>query len=120
MDVGLIDKYKAVDEPDKRSFSERLRRVRRKPGLDQLGAQTDGVASPAPRKGSGHRRAQTWSDSSDGTSNGAQSLLQSIQQLDLESAERRQRKLAEQQALWEATVPKPLYLFIERRSPERT
>jgi serine/threonine-protein phosphatase PP1 catalytic subunit len=103
----MVDKYTAAEEPDKRGFSDRLRRVRRKPGSDQLGAQGDSTANatPPPRR-NGHMRSQTWSDSPNATSNqGAKSLLQNIQQLDLECTERRKRRLEEQRALWERTIP---------------
>jgi serine/threonine-protein phosphatase PP1 catalytic subunit len=115
----VVDDDKVVDEPDRRSFfSERLRRVRRKPGLDELGAQIDGTATYPPRRRKGHKRSRSWSNPSSAPSGDcAQSLLQSIQQLDIEHAQRRKRSLKEQQALWEATMPKPRSLFIEHRAP---
>jgi serine/threonine-protein phosphatase PP1 catalytic subunit len=116
----MVDKYTAADEPDKRGFSERLRRVRRKPGSDQLGAQGDGTTTPSARR-NGHMRSQTWSDSLNITSNdGAKSLLQSIQQLDLECSERRKRKLEEQRQLWEQTIPEALPVYLGPHISEQT
>jgi serine/threonine-protein phosphatase PP1 catalytic subunit len=115
------DNYKPVEEPIPRSFSDRFKRVRRRPGSDQLGAQADGTFTPLPQRRKGHKRSQTWSNSSLTPSGDcAQSLLQSIQQIDMENAQRRKRGLEEQQALWEATVPKSLTQFIERHSDERS
>lgn len=112
------EEYMVVDEPDKRSFSERLRRVRRKPGLGELGAQIDGTATYPPRRKKGHRRSRSWSNPSSGPSGDcAQSLLKSIQQLDIEHAQRRRRSLKEQQALWEATMPRAQRASIEHRVP---
>jgi serine/threonine-protein phosphatase PP1 catalytic subunit len=110
----MVDKHTAADEPDKRGFSNKLRRVRRKPGSDQLGAQSDSTATATPpgRK-NGHMRSQTWSDPLNATSDhGAKSLLQNIQQLDLECAERHRRTIEENWMLWERTIPpiRPVHL----------
>jgi hypothetical protein len=79
--------------------------------VDPLGAQADGSAPPPSRR-SGHTRSQTWSEPKNAASNDcAKMLLQSIQQLDLENSERRQRTLEEQQTIWEATLPKPLQVY---------
>jgi serine/threonine-protein phosphatase PP1 catalytic subunit len=108
----MVDKYTTADEPDKRGFSERLRRVRRKPGSDQLGAQGDRTATTPVRR-NGHMRSQTWSNSLNAAGNdGAKSLLQNIQQLDLECSERRRRKLEEQRDLWNRTIPDTLPLYL--------
>lgn len=117
-DAPTDDEQKPADEPaDKRRFSERFRRVRRRPGLDEISAQIDGTATYPPRRKKGHLRSRTWSgNTSAPTGDDAQSLLQSIQQLDLENAQRRTRSLKEQQALWEATKHKPRSIFIENRT----
>ncbi|KAH7405842.1 Metallo-dependent phosphatase-like protein [Phaeosphaeria sp. MPI-PUGE-AT-0046c] len=110
-DHDFVKKHNLVSEPDERSFAERLRRVRRKPGVVQLGAQGDGAA-PLPERMGGHTRSQTWSNASCSVSHGrANSLLESIQKLDLECIERRERQL-EERALWEATLPKPLPVYL--------
>jgi hypothetical protein len=57
-------------------------------------------------------RSHAWSDPLNATSDqGAKSLLQNIQQLDMECSERRKRKLEEQRAKWERTIPptRPVY-----------
>jgi hypothetical protein len=62
-------------------------------------------------------RSKTWSDSSStARKEGAQSLLESIQRLDLESSERRKQQLEEQRTQWESTLPKPLPVHL----PEHT
>jgi serine/threonine-protein phosphatase PP1 catalytic subunit len=107
-----------MGEADRR---ERSRRVRRKPGLDQLSSQGDGTSTPLQRK-IGHVRSQTWSDSMNAASdNDAKaSLRQNIQQLDLESSKGRSRQLKEQRALWEATLPMPSSICVGRFLPEHT
>ncbi|KAF2032200.1 Metallo-dependent phosphatase [Setomelanomma holmii] len=113
----LADDYKIINEPEKVRLSGKLRHVRRKPGVEQLGAQADGTATPPPRR-RGHTRSQTWSDSSNEANNdGAKMLLRSIQQLDLESSQR-QQKLEEQRKMWEATLPKPLRVYLGQHSSE--
>jgi hypothetical protein len=58
-------------------------------------------------------RSQTWSNSLNAAGNdGAKSLLQNIQQLDLECSERRRRKLEEQRDLWNRTIPDTLPLYL--------
>jgi serine/threonine-protein phosphatase PP1 catalytic subunit len=96
----------------RRGLSQRLRRVRRKPGLEQLGSQDDSGATAGPRK-QGHNRANTWANEwtrspTLPTSLSAPLLLQRIQQSDVETAntERRKQKLEEQRALWESTLPR--------------
>jgi serine/threonine-protein phosphatase PP1 catalytic subunit len=106
---GLVDKYKAVDEPDKRCLTERLRRVRRKPGLDQLGAQADGTKTPLSRR-SGHMRSSTWSNPEVPAKDAsARASLEGVQRSDLE---RRRQRLDEQRMLWERTLPKPFYDYL--------
>jgi serine/threonine-protein phosphatase PP1 catalytic subunit len=104
---GLVDKYKAADDPDKRCLSERLRRVRRKPGLDQLG---DGAATPLPRT-RGHVRGAEHRD-------GATSYLEAIQRLDVENLERRKNDLEVQRQLWEASLPKQFHDYLAYVSDE--
>jgi serine/threonine-protein phosphatase PP1 catalytic subunit len=107
-----------VDESDKRGLSERLRRVRRKPGSDQLSAQGDGTSITSARR-IGHTRSQTWIDTSITASNdGDRSILESIQRPDLESAETRKPNLWEQRALWEASLPKPLKVCVSDHTPD--
>ena len=108
------DDVTTTDEPEKRGLSQRLRRVRRKPGLEQLGSQDDGAAMHAPRK-YGHNRSNTWANTRSQTATlpaslSAPLLLQSIHRHDADKmdAERRRQKLEEQRALWESTLPKAL------------
>jgi serine/threonine-protein phosphatase PP1 catalytic subunit len=103
-----------TDEPVRRGLSQRLRRVRRKAGLEQLGSQDDGAATAAPRK-QGHNRANTWTNewrqtATLLTSLSEPQLLQRAQgyAADVASAERQRQKLEEQRALWESTLPRTL------------
>jgi hypothetical protein len=80
-----VDNYKAVDE---RRLSERLRRVRRKPGLDQLGGD------------------------------GATSYLEAIQRLDAEKSLRREHFLEEKRRVWEESLPKPFCDYLAYVSEE--
>jgi serine/threonine-protein phosphatase PP1 catalytic subunit len=96
-----VDNYKAVDE---RRLSERLRRVRRKPGLDQLG---DGAATPPLRK-RGHVRG----------GDGSTSYLEAIQRLDAEKSLRREHFLEEKRRVWEESLPKPFCDYLAYVSEE--
>lgn len=103
----VADKYKTAGEADWGGLAQKLRRVRRRPGVEQLGSQGDGPAA-SPRM-LGHVRKNTASNLWDhsGTSD-ATSLLQSIQKLDSATEERHRQKLEMQRALWESTLPKAL------------
>lgn len=46
---GLVNKYKIADEPEKRCLTQKFRRVRRRPGVEQFGTLGDGTATPPPR-----------------------------------------------------------------------
>ncbi|KAF1941274.1 Metallo-dependent phosphatase [Clathrospora elynae] len=106
--IGPAEGSTPTDEPEKRGITQRLRRVRRKPGLEQLGGQDDGPAS-LPLRTTRHRRANTWSDSTTAAVNDSALLLQqSIQQHDSGIMARRREKLKEQRALWESTLPRTL------------
>ncbi|KAF7677905.1 metallo-dependent phosphatase [Alternaria burnsii] len=101
-----------TDEPVRRGLSQKLRRVRRKPGLEQLGSQDDGAAMIAPHK-QGHNRANTWANEwrqavTLPTSLSEPQLLQRAQGYiaDAPNMERRKQKLGEQRTLWESTLPK--------------
>ncbi|CAN9222696.1 unnamed protein product [Alternaria alternata] len=101
-----------TDEPVRRGLSQKLRRVRRKPGLEQLGSQDDGAAITAPHK-QGHNRANTWANEwrqavTLPTSLSEPQLLQRAQGYiaDAPNTERRKQKLGEQRTLWESTLPK--------------
>ncbi|CAN9262095.1 unnamed protein product [Alternaria sp. RS040] len=101
-----------TDEPVRRGLSQKLRRVRRKPGLEQLGSQNDGAAMIAPHK-QGHNRANTWANEwrqavTLPTSLSEPQLLQRAQGYiaDAPNMERRKQKLGEQRTLWESTLPK--------------
>lgn len=104
----VADKYKTGGEADWGFLAQKLRRVRRRPGVEQLGSQDDGPAASIPRM-LGHARKNTASNLWDhsGTSD-ATSLLQSIQQLDSAAEERHRQDLEMRRALWESTLPKPL------------
>lgn len=95
-----------ADEPEKRRLSERLRRVRRRPGLEQLGAHCDGPETP-PRIGMGYIRAKTLSDPLVFPYS-ATTMLSHRPQVNLEKLEKQKQKLEEQRALWESTLPKTL------------
>ncbi|KAI4956069.1 hypothetical protein J4E91_000279 [Alternaria rosae] len=106
------DAVETTGESARRGLSQRLRRVRRRPGLEQLGSQDDGAATTIPRK-PGHNRANTWANEWSHTptlptSRSAPLLLQRRQRTDTGTvdAERRKQKLEEQQALWESTLPR--------------
>lgn len=95
-----------MNVPEKRGLSGKLRRVRRKPGLEQLGIPGDDTVAPSLWK-KGHVRASTRSDSttsaaSDIVTNPIQDGTQSISQ----GHERRKSILQQQRALWEATIPR--------------
>ncbi|KAI8938057.1 hypothetical protein NX059_005729 [Plenodomus lindquistii] len=99
-----------MDVPARCGLSGRLRRVRRKPGLEQLGIQGDGSASSSLWK-KGHVRGNTRSDSMSAGSDIATSSAQGgptqgEPQFDLEDSEGRQILLAHQRALWESTLPR--------------
>ncbi|KAJ4374209.1 serine/threonine protein phosphatase Pzh1 [Neocucurbitaria cava] len=107
-DSDLADKYKTTDEPEKMGLSQRLRRVRRRPGSGQLGAQEDGAATPPPKR-SGHIRANTLSEPWGGPgNNSAASFAQRLQVYGWEREQQRQRELDEQRAMWETTLPRAL------------
>ncbi|KAI4951049.1 hypothetical protein J4E86_007558 [Alternaria arbusti] len=106
------DAVETTGESMRRGLSQRLRRVRRRPGLEQLGSQDDGAATTIPRK-HGHKRANTWANEWSHsptlpTSRSAPLLLQRRLQTDAGTAdaERRKQKLEEQRALWESTLPR--------------
>lgn len=101
-----------MDELVRRGLSRKLRRVRRKPGLEQLGSQDDGAAITAPHK-QGHNRANTWANEwrqavTLPTSLSEPQLLRRAQGYiaDAPNTERRKQKLGEQRTLWESTLPK--------------
>ncbi|KAH8726797.1 Metallo-dependent phosphatase-like protein [Phaeosphaeriaceae sp. PMI808] len=117
---GSVEKWKAVGDPDKWGLSQRLRCVRRKPGSDQLGAQSDGAFMSGARR-KRQTNFQFGSDSSITTSEDlAIPFLRSIQQFDRDRMERRKQNMREQQALWEAALPKPLHVYLGHHSSERT
>ncbi|KAI4653562.1 hypothetical protein J4E93_001328 [Alternaria ventricosa] len=106
------DAVETTGESVRRGLSQRLRRVRRRPGLEQLGSQDDGAPATVPRK-YGHNRANTWAHEWSPfptlpTSRSAPLLLQRRQRTDAGTAdaERRKQKLEEQRALWESTLPR--------------
>lgn len=84
--------------------SQGFRRIRRRPGSEQLGSQLDGAAVKAtPRTGHGRSIHASVSSLNDITS-GAQSLLQSIKQADSDQTYRRKRIVQSQRTLWEGTL----------------
>lgn len=106
----MADEYQTAGELGKRRLSQRLRRVRRRPGLERLGAQGNDAAT-SPLKRVGHVRADTLSEPwSSISTDSAISVLQSIEQADLDGSEKK-RELEEAEgirALWEPTLPKAL------------
>jgi len=100
------DDVAIIDEPEKRCLSQRLRRVRRKPGLEYLGSQEHGPAVPPSRR-YGHNRTNTWATNWNETTiilprSDSAPLLQSTQRHD---AERRNYELEKKRAMWESTLP---------------
>lgn len=99
------DDVTMIDEPEKRGLSQRLLRVRRKPGSEHLGSQEDRPTVPPSRR-YGHNRANTWAtDWNEITTSpriGSVPLLQSIQQHD---TERQNHELEKKRAVWELTLP---------------
>jgi serine/threonine-protein phosphatase PP1 catalytic subunit len=115
----VAGKNKAIDEVDRRGLSDRLRRVRRKPGSDKLSSQGDSTVMTRARR-SGHVRSQTRGGTLVAAgNNGATTMLQSIEHNDTEHMERRKRNLEEMRALWEVTLPKPVKVCLGHHSPER-
>ncbi|KAL5117740.1 serine/threonine protein phosphatase Pzh1 [Pleosporales sp. CAS-2024a] len=114
--AGYID-YKHHNKAlDAINRTERFRRVRRKPGQDQLGShEDDSVATPRLRK-VGHVRSGTWSESMNvgSDSQAKTSLLRNMQQFDLVRSASRRRQLDKQRALWEATLPRPSSVCVGR------
>ncbi|RMZ72200.1 serine threonine- phosphatase pp-z [Pyrenophora seminiperda CCB06] len=99
------DDVAMIDEPEKRGLSQRLRRVRRKPGLEHLGCQEDGSTVPPSRK-YGHNRANTWATNWNEITalprSGSAPLLRSTQRHD---SERQNQELEKKRAMWESTLP---------------
>ena len=74
--------------------------------MEQLSTQSDGVVKLIPRM-VGRTKANIRSDTSSSTiSENAEMLLQALQQLDLEYPERRRKRIEQQRALWESTLPR--------------
>lgn len=100
------DKYNTTDEAEGGCLAQRLRRVRRRPGVEQLGRQGNGPAASLPRM-LGHGRMSKGSDLWDQTDiSNATSLFQDTQQLNPATEERHKQKMEMQRSLWESTLPK--------------
>jgi len=92
--------------PVKRGLSGKLRRVRRKPGLEQLSVQGNDAATPSlPKKG--YIRVSIRSDS---TTSAAGDIVTKLAQEGprsvLQGSEQRKHMLEQQRELWETTLPR--------------